>query len=198
MSLDRRVPDAAVPLVGDGLVLSAFTDDDVPTLLTAFADPDIRGYNPGPAAAEGTVGVEEWFRNRNDWSSGGHASWAVRAPGGELLGSVSLFDVSDAQLLAEVGYWVVPAARGRGVATRGVCCAVRYAFETLGLHRVYLHHAVENSASCRVAVAAGFLLEGTLRQSWRYGDGLFHDDHLHGRLASDVMPHIRSRASTAP
>lgn len=31
----------------------------------------------------------------------------------------------------------------------------------------------------------GFLLEGTLRESYRYADGRFHDEHLHARLATD-------------
>ena len=39
--------------------------------------------------------------------------------------------------------------------------------------------------TCRVATAAGFALEGVARQSYRYPDGLFHDEHLHARLASD-------------
>lgn len=188
MSNERRVPESAVHLDGDGLLLRTFTDGDIPALLNAFSDPDIRGYNPGPTAEDGTAGVVDWLRHRNDWSAGGHASWAVGARDGELVGSISLFDISDVQKLAEVGYWVVPSARGRGVATRALRCAVEFAFASLGLHRVYLHHAVANTASCRVAVAAGFLLEGTLRQSWRYGDGLFHDEHIHGRLADDAPP----------
>jgi RimJ/RimL family protein N-acetyltransferase len=44
---------------------------------------------------------------------------------------------------------------------------------------------VENAASCGVARKAGFLLEGTLRESYRYADGRFHDEHLHARLATD-------------
>ncbi len=37
-----------------------------------------------------------------------------------------------------------------------------------------------------MATAAGFMHEGTLRQSYRYPDGRYHDEHLHGILASDV------------
>jgi RimJ/RimL family protein N-acetyltransferase len=51
--------------------------------------------------------------------------------------------------------------------------------------RLELFHAVENTGSCRVANAARFRLEGTLRQSHRYSDGVWHDEHLHARLRSD-------------
>jgi RimJ/RimL family protein N-acetyltransferase len=60
------------------------------------------------------------------------------------------------------------------------------AFDVLDLHRVTLYHAVDNEASCRVAVRAGFQLEGRLRQGYRYGDGTYHDEHVHGLLAADV------------
>ena len=67
------------------------------------------------------------------------------------------------------------------------------AFEVLGLHRLSLYHAVDNQASCGVALRAGFQLEGLLRQGYRYGDGNYHDEHVHGLLAADVRA---SRPST--
>lgn len=92
-----------------------------------------------------------------------------------------------AQLNAEVGYWVVPAARRRGVATQAVALAAGCAFTTLGLHRIQLYHSVANVASCAVARAAGFVYEGMLRESYRYPAGKFHDEHLHARLATDQV-----------
>jgi RimJ/RimL family protein N-acetyltransferase len=53
---------------------------------------------------------------------------------------------------------------------------------------VELRHAVENSASGRVAEKAGFTLEGRLRRSYRYGDGRKHDELLWARLADDEVP----------
>jgi RimJ/RimL family protein N-acetyltransferase len=55
----------------------------------------------------------------------------------------------------------------------------------LRLHRIELCHAVANPASCRVADRAGYRAEGTLRESYRYGDGRRYDEHLHARLATD-------------
>ena len=41
-----------------------------------------------------------------------------------------------------------------------------------------------NPGSCRVAVKAGFALEGTLRSAMRHPDG-WHDMHLHGLVPGD-------------
>jgi RimJ/RimL family protein N-acetyltransferase len=71
------------------------------------------------------------------------------------------------------------------VASCAVRAAATYGFGQLVLRRLHLFHAVENAASCGVARKAGFLLEGTLRESYRYADGRFHDEHLHARLATD-------------
>ena len=55
-------------------------------------------------------------------------------------------------------------------------------------------HAVENTASGRVAQKAGFTCEGHLRRSYRYGDGIKHDELLWARLGDDPAPVIRSHS----
>jgi len=82
----------------------------------------------------------------------------------------------------------VPAARGRGVAARAVDAACRWGFGALPIDRIELCHAVENVASGRVAEKAGFTYEGHLRRSFRYGDGVKHDELLWARLADDPVP----------
>jgi RimJ/RimL family protein N-acetyltransferase len=182
-------------VTGDFVVLRAFDDADVSQLLAAFDDPDVALWNAGPTEADGVL---RWMRDRNDWASGEHASWAVADTSGALLGSVSLHRLDSEQADAEAGYWTAPWARRRGVAAAALALATGYAFGRIGLHRVYLYHAVENAASCVVAERAGFRHEGTLRQSYLYGDGRYHDEHLHGRLADDPPPSPMGRAPVTP
>jgi RimJ/RimL family protein N-acetyltransferase len=163
--------------------LRSFVESDVPALLRAFSDPDIVLWNPGPTdAAE----AWDWANQRNDHSAGTHASFAIGDPhDGALLGSISVFHIDADQGDVEMGYWVGPDARRRGVATAAVNAALDHVFGPLGLRRGYLFHAVENIASCGVARRAGLRHEGTLRESYRYPDGRWHDEHLHAILASE-------------
>jgi RimJ/RimL family protein N-acetyltransferase len=171
--------------VGD-LLLRPFRGDDLAAVWAAVQDPDTRRWN---AAGTGSVDdVRSFLARRRDWSEGDHASWAVVDAADSLLGSVSLHSIDRVQAGAEIGYWTVPAARGRGVAPRVVDTACRWAFAVLPVDRVQLFHAVENEASGRVAAKAGFTLEGHLRRSFRYGDGLKHDELLWGRLSDDPVP----------
>lgn len=174
-----------VPVDAGGVTLREYRPDDQADLLAALADHEIARWNPGPT---GPHAAEEFMRSRNDWSGTDHASWAVADASDRLVGSVSLHEIDADQADAEIGYWIAPWARRRGHATRAVIAASRFAFTRLGLHRLYLYHAVDNPHSCAVACAAGFVHEGTLRQSYRYTDGLYHDEHLHGLLAADIVP----------
>jgi RimJ/RimL family protein N-acetyltransferase len=176
--------------LGD-LVLRPFDQADVEPLARVFVDPEVQRWNPAPTGDDDTTDwVEEWLRRRNDWAAGGHFSWGVGDAAGALVGSVSLHRVDLDQGDSEIGYWVAPWARRRSIATRSVAAAVDFAFDRIGLRRVYLYHAIANAASCRIADRCGFAHEGTLRQSHRYGDGAYHDEHLHGRLVTDPRPDV--------
>ncbi|MEH1029787.1 GNAT family protein [Micromonospora profundi] len=173
-----------VELTVADLLLRPWSDEDAPAVRDALNDPAIAQWNPQGGGPIDDGAALLWVRRRADWSAGDHASQAVTAAnGGELLGSVSLHHIRHGD--ASIGYWTVPAARGRGVAVRAVGRLTEWAFADLRLHRVELCHAVANRASCRVADRAGYLAEGTLRESYRYGDGRRHDEHLHARLATD-------------
>ena len=157
-------------------------DLDAAGVLAACADPMIKLFNAGPETLRDAY---VWCRGRADWSSGTHASWLIKDTLGTLLGAVSLFDIDRPALAGQAGYWVAAPARGRGVAGAGLAAASRFGFARLGLNRVELFHAVENLASCRTALGAGFPVEGIHRQSYRYGDGLVRDEHSHARLGTD-------------
>jgi RimJ/RimL family protein N-acetyltransferase len=130
------------------------------------------------------------------WRAETAGGWAIVAGGrGEVVGRVAVRDVNLQGGHGEVGYWVLPAARGSGVAARALQEVSRWALDDLGLHRLELGHAVENLASCRVAGKAGFRLEGTLHKALLHTDG-WHDMHLHGRTSErpamdhgELLPH---------
>ena len=145
-----------------GLTLRPWLPSDAAAVLAAYIDPGIRHWHRRGVASEDEARelIAAWNRG---WGDETTACWAVVA--GER---------------GEVGYWVLPAARGSGVAGRAVREASRWALDELGLHRLGLGHSVANTASCRVADRAGFRLEATLRSALLHTDG-WHDMHLHAR-----------------
>ncbi|MFF2660578.1 GNAT family N-acetyltransferase [Kitasatospora sp. NPDC058032] len=155
------------------------------SLTAAAADPEIALWNPLRAAdlVQAEACLDRWATG---WENGSLAYFAILdAVDSELLGTIALRWTDRADGLAMVGYWLLEAARGRGVITRATRTVTRWGFDTAGARRIELAHAVDNPASCRVAERCDFPLEGTLRASYRFGDGLYHDEHLHARLATD-------------
>jgi RimJ/RimL family protein N-acetyltransferase len=188
---DQRLFRPAVVDLGDvqlrpwGRALD-LTGGTVAAVIAAAADPEIARWNPLRDAAD-PAGAEAYLdRSDAGWADGSTASFAITdSADGTLCGNVALLWTDQADGVAMVGYWLLRAARGRGLATRATTAVTRWGVRTAGLRRIELYHDVDNQASCRVATRAGFPYEGTLRASYRHGDGPYTNEHLHARLATD-------------
>ncbi|MCW6007405.1 GNAT family N-acetyltransferase [Micromonospora sp. CPCC 205371] len=169
-----------------GLLLRLWESSDAATFLAAYQDPAIKHWHTRqPASVEQ---VREWFdQYREAWAQETGAHWAVTRGGGEVLGRIAMGGMNLNDGVAECSYWVLPAARGSGVASRALTALSEWALGEAGFHRVHLDHSTRNAASCRVAVKAGFLLEGTKRSDAVHSDGR-HDMHLHARIRADPYP----------
>ena len=85
---------------------------------------------------------------------------------GNVIGGIGLVLGSDIERCsAEVGYWLGPAYWGRGIATSALRRISCYAFDELGLLRLFATPLAWNSASSRVLEKAGFQREGIMRNA---------------------------------
>ncbi|MPQ99240.1 GNAT family N-acetyltransferase [Modestobacter sp. I12A-02628] len=169
----------AQPVLTAGrLVLRPWAVTDAPAVTAAYADPAIQHWHARTMTPEEATAWVDAPAAR--WAAETGAGWAVTEHG-TLVGRMDLRTLDLHEGLASVAYWVVPAARGRGVAARALDAMTRWALDELGLNRLELQHSAANPASCAVARACGYDLEGTKRREARHADG-FHDMHLHARL----------------
>ncbi|MGN9910022.1 GNAT family N-acetyltransferase [Phytohabitans sp. LJ34] len=178
-------PQPVLPASG-GLLLRPWEAPDAPAFFGAYRDPAIQHWHTRqPLSVEQVL---EWFDGyRQAWAGETAASWAVTRGGGEVWGRVALSQMDLDDGVAACAYWVLPAARGAGVATRALTALSEWALGEAGFHRLYLDHSTRNNASCRVAVKSGFVLEGTQRSAAVHSDGR-HDMHLHARVRGDDSP----------
>jgi len=167
-------------LTVDGLVLRPWSDTDVDAVVAAYTDPDIQHWHARSMTHDEAAA---WVAARTHlWTSETGAEWAVTEHG-RLVGRAGVNRLDMQEGVGHVAYWVVPGARGRGVATRATTLVGAWLFE-LGGQRLQLEHSTRNVASCGVAERCGFALEGTLRSYWVQADGR-HDVHLHALLRPD-------------
>ncbi|MGW0507470.1 GNAT family N-acetyltransferase [Micromonospora sp. NPDC003241] len=175
-----------VEIAEDGVRLRPFHAADVTDVAASCADPLVQRYLdalPDPyTEADARWWVSEGAPAR--FAAGGSA-YAIADPGSDrLLGAVGLSNPVPLRGQAEIGYWVAPWARGRGVATAATRALAQRAFAT-GTARLELLTHVENTASQRVALAAGFQPEGIRRSSGPVRGGGRRDLTVWVRLADD-------------
>lgn len=180
----------------DGVVaLRAFEPDDAPAVFTACQDPLIARFVPIPQPYTAATARKFVARRRADWDGETERSFAITdAITGEVVGAIARH--LRAEHRAELGYWLAPWGRGRGMATRALRLVGDWSFEVTGLVRLELFTHPDNEASGRVALRAGFYREG-VRRGWDLDrDGLPEDDVFYALLRDDARPPAPGAAGT--
>jgi len=166
-------------LMDEAIALRPWRVGDVAAVMEGFGSAEIQRWHVLRIDDEDEARgwVAQWARR---WDEEDAASWAIVGEDDEALGQVGLRGINLVEASAGLSYWVVPSARGRGLAGLAVGVIEDWCFGTLGLNRLVLDHSTQNRQSCRVAEKAGYPLEGVLRQSMLHADG-WHDAHVHAR-----------------
>ena len=157
--------------------------DDVDAILPAFTDPELR--EAGNLPAFGRQELVASLRELPSLARAGRllALAAVDAQTGEVVGGGTLHHLDAERRIVEIGYFVLPHARGRGVATTIARLLAEHAF-SLGIERVAAYVNVGNTASERVVDRAGFTREGVVR-SMPKPDGRRVDKTLYSLLPGE-------------
>ena len=90
---------------------------------------------------------------------------------GKLVASTSLHSINWSVPKFEVGFWCRSSLTGKGYTKEAVAELVRYAFESLGAHRVNALPDEENTRSRAVCESVGMSLEGIMRNDRVTPDG---------------------------
>ncbi|HEX5586619.1 MAG TPA: GNAT family protein [Acidimicrobiia bacterium] len=99
-----------------------------------------------------------WERQRQFDTAYGYGLFLLD---GTFAGEVSLGSVLRGPFQSSfIGYWIDEAHAGHGYVPEGVALAIRYGFDTLGLHRMEAAIVPRNAKSRRVAAKLGLRDEG--------------------------------------
>lgn len=136
--------------------------DDVDAILPAFVDPELREAGNLPAFDREALVAS--LDEMPVLAEMGRllALAALDAETGDVVGGGTLHHLDTERAILEIGYFVLPHARGRGVGTTIARLLAEHAF-SLGIERVAAYVNVGNTASERVLERAGFTREGVVR-----------------------------------
>lgn len=158
VSLPERLDDGHValrPLRADDAAAyaGAFQDDPaLGRLLGVDTDPDVLSVRERTAAEAGRGDDVEYVR------------LAIADPHTDAFwGEIIVHSLRAPHRRGEIGFWVVPGQRRRGVGARAVALALDWLFGELGLLRVEMTTTPENGVVPALAKRLGFTHEGVLR-----------------------------------
>jgi len=163
-----------------GIRIRRFCDDDAEAFAAGTRDPDVRAHS-GLPSEHTPQSARSAFRLFDDPTFLQRA--IADAHTDELLGTVILFSFVRHERRCEVGFWLLPAARGRGAATTAVGLACAWAQRDWGVERFDAHSDADNPAAHAVLERNGFQREGRLRE-WGVRSGRRVDAFVFGRLAT--------------
>jgi RimJ/RimL family protein N-acetyltransferase len=153
------------PLVDDGVLLRPPEPRDARAIARACADPELARWLPRLPHPYRLADAESFVAHAAEaWRRGDEAIFAVADPRGDRVVGMLALEPVRRRAGVEVGYWLAPAARGRGTMTRAVRLACAWAFAS-GWPRVEALVRPDNAASLAVCERAGFRREGVLRRA---------------------------------
>ena len=187
-------PELPQGIDGERCSLRPLAARDIDPWASAFReDPDL-----GPAWGVEDDPDEEALRDRvaraaERARAGAGVELAIVSPDDQLLGTVVLHSLDGRHEHVEVGFWLIPDARGMGIATEAVGLAVDWAFSALGAHRVEmitlpaLPHIEHVRALAR---RLGFTEEGIMRER-NFERGRRHDVLMLAILRHEWTPLVQ-------
>jgi ribosomal-protein-serine acetyltransferase len=178
IEVPRRLP--AGPVTLRPLQLS-----DAEAYAQAFADDPqlgrLIGIEPDPTVRRAR---EHVTRVDGRAAAGSGLELAVAAGAGDFVGSVAAYAFIWTHRRCEVGFWLVPAARHRGLGAVAVARLLDWIFDELPIDRVEMTTTPDNAATRTLARRLGFTEEGVQRKR-NVERGRRVDLVLFGLLVSD-------------
>ncbi|WP_107473962.1 GNAT family N-acetyltransferase [Streptomyces sp. TP-A0874] len=182
------MPPIDVPIQTERLTLRPFTSGDVDDMYAYQGLTEVARYLYRPPYSREqcekvivrTSELPEWTRDRDTLTL---AVCRREDPG--VIGEVVLTLASVHARQAEIGWVFHPAWGGRGYATEAARALRGFAFERLGVHRLYARVDTENTGSVRVCERLGMRREAHLLENDRneYGWG---SEYVYAMLAREA------------
>jgi RimJ/RimL family protein N-acetyltransferase len=168
----RSFPLLADPLTDSHVALRDYSERDIPEILIAYQDdPELHrrmGDERPPSGAELGSRAEREPAAR---AAGERATLTILEPGSDTCrGQLRVHAVDWDHARAELGLWVAPQVRGRGLARAALRLAGAWLLGPCRLARIELLAKPGNAAMIAAGRAAGFAHEGVLREYLRNRD----------------------------
>lgn len=149
--------------IGERLYLRPWSPDDAPQVTSWMNDPQVWS-NLAQHRPKTQASIEKFLEQKTQ-SETDVLFFIAHRETDALLGCCGLHHLDLRNRSATLGMYLGdPTGRGKGYGTEALRLVVRYAFDTLNLHRIELDVYEDNPQAIRCYEKAGFVREGLKRQ----------------------------------
>lgn len=151
-------------LTTDRLILRPFVPADAPVVQRLAGNPLIAAASTAIPHPYPDGLAEQWIATHaQSFDTMQSVVFAVtRKDDGELLGAISLLDITLEHQRAEMGYWINVDHWSQGYCTEAAKALMVFARDMIGTTRIVARCLARNRASAKVIEKCGLLLEGHL------------------------------------
>ena len=103
-----------------------------------------------------------------------------------FAGIIAFKEIDLANKKTEIGYWLSEKYSGRGIMTRSCTALIKYGFGELGLNKIQIKCAVDNTRSCNIPKQLKFSFEGIERDG-EYLNNRFMDLKVYSLLKKEWL-----------
>jgi len=125
-------------------------------------------------------------RFKVDWQLGQVYAFGIwlQTPN-EYIGEITLKNFDYSVPKAEIGYYLDESAEGRGLGAEALTAILNFAFQQIGVYKLFIRCSLQNSRSYQLAERCGFKREGIMRQDFRDHTRQLIDIYYYGLTRSD-------------
>jgi RimJ/RimL family protein N-acetyltransferase len=164
-----------IPTLHYGLVtLRPSAERDIDSIFNACQDPLIPAFTTVPSNYTIDHAIEFVRSDPFSFTERRELRFIIDYGNGDdvkFAGVISLHTINIKNHCAEIGYWMEKSMRGKGIGTIAAKMITEYGLRTLGFRRIDALADVDNSASQKLLVSAGYEKEGILRNKVTRDDG---------------------------
>jgi RimJ/RimL family protein N-acetyltransferase len=164
------------------ICLRWISEADTNAFYAIYSNPEVMRYWSTPPLTDREAAASLIKKIQEDWKRHIILKWGIALRrDDQLIGSLTLFNLDFNHRRAEIGYALGREHWGHGYMNEALMTLLKYAFESLNLHRIEADVDPRNAASIRTLEKLGFQREGILRERWQV-NGEIQDAFFYGLL----------------
>ncbi|MEZ4803768.1 MAG: GNAT family N-acetyltransferase [Gelidibacter sp.] len=140
-------------LATERLTLRQLADSDIQDIYRLRSDRSINKYLDRPPSKS----LEDALEFINKIKNNSLSYWAIAKKENEkLVGTICLFNVSEAQQTCEIGYELLTEYQGKGIMREAAKKIIEYATQTLGINTIDAYTHKDNQSSTKLLEELNF------------------------------------------